>query len=44
MIWTEGLDNLKIFIDYINNIHPTQLHLPARTLLLTYLSLMLMSL
>ena len=23
MIWTEGLDNLKIFIDYLNNIHPT---------------------
>ena len=22
MIWTEGLDNLKIFIDYLNNIHP----------------------
>ena len=22
-IWTEGLDNLKIFIDYLNNIHPT---------------------
>ena len=21
MIWTEGLDNLKIFIDYLNNIH-----------------------
>ena len=23
MIWTEGSDNLKIFIDYLNNIHPT---------------------
>ena len=23
MIWTAGLDNLKIFIDYLNNIHPT---------------------
>ena len=23
MIWTEGLDNLKIFIGYLNNIHPT---------------------
>ena len=23
MIWTEGLDNLKIFIDYLNNIHST---------------------
>ena len=23
MIWTEGLDHLKIFIDYLNNIHPT---------------------
>ena len=23
MIWTEGLDNLKIFIDYLNNIHAT---------------------
>ena len=23
MIWTEGLDNLKIFIDYLNNIHPS---------------------
>ena len=23
MIWTEGLDNLKIFIDYLNSIHPT---------------------
>ena len=21
MIWTEGLDNLNIFIDYLNNIH-----------------------
>ena len=21
MIWTKGLDNLKIFIDYLNNIH-----------------------
>ena len=23
MIWTEGLDNLKVFIDYLNSIHPT---------------------
>ena len=23
MIWTEGLDNLKIFIDYLNHIHPS---------------------
>ena len=23
LIWTEDLDNLKIFIDYVNNIHPT---------------------
>ena len=23
MIWTDGLDNLKIFIDYLNNIHST---------------------
>ena len=23
MVWTEGLDNLKIFIDYLNNIHST---------------------
>ena len=23
MIWTKGLDNLKIFIDYLNNIHST---------------------
>jgi len=23
MIWTEGLDNLNIFVDYLNNIHPT---------------------
>ena len=23
MIWTEGLDNLTIFIDYLNNIHST---------------------
>ena len=23
MVWTEGLDNLKIFVDYLNNIHPT---------------------
>jgi len=23
MIWTEGLDNLKIFTDDLNNIHPT---------------------
>ena len=23
MIWTEGSDNLRIFIDYLNNIHPT---------------------
>ena len=23
MIWTEGLDKLKIFIDYLNIIHPT---------------------
>ena len=23
MIWTEGLDNLKILIDYLNNIHHT---------------------
>ena len=23
MIWTEGLDILKIFIDYLNNIHST---------------------
>ena len=23
MIWTEGPDNLKIFIDYLNNIHST---------------------
>ena len=23
MIWTEGLDNLQIFIDYLNNIHST---------------------
>ena len=23
MIWTEGLDKLKIFIDYLNNIHPS---------------------
>ena len=22
MIWTEGLDHLKIFVDYLNNIHP----------------------
>ena len=23
MIWTEGLDHLKIFVDYLKNIHPT---------------------
>ena len=23
MIWTEGLDNLKVFVDYLNSIHPT---------------------
>ena len=23
MIWTEGLDHLKIFVDYLNNIHAT---------------------
>ena len=23
IIWTEGLDNIKIFIDYLNNIHST---------------------
>ena len=23
MIWTEGLDHLKIFVDYLNNVHPT---------------------
>ena len=23
MIWTEGLDHLKIFVDYLNNIHPS---------------------
>ena len=23
MIWTEGLDHLRIFVDYLNNIHPT---------------------
>ena len=23
MIWTKGLDNLNIFIDYLNNIHPS---------------------
>ena len=23
MIWTERLDHLKIFVDYLNNIHPT---------------------
>ena len=23
MIWTEGPNNLAIFIDYLNNIHPT---------------------
>ena len=23
MIWYEGLDNLKIFIDYLNNTHST---------------------
>ena len=23
MIWTESPENLKIFIDYLNNIHPT---------------------
>ena len=23
MIWTEGLDHLKIFVDNLNNIHPT---------------------
>ena len=23
MIWTEGLDNLKVFIDYLNNTHST---------------------
>ena len=23
MIWTEGLDHLKIFVDYLNNTHPT---------------------
>ena len=23
MIWTESLESLKIFIDYLNNIHPT---------------------
>ena len=23
MIWTEGLDNPKVFIDYLNSIHPT---------------------
>ena len=23
MIWTEGLDNLKVFIHYLNSIHPT---------------------
>ena len=26
MIWTEGLDNLKIFIDYLNNIHSIPLN------------------
>ena len=46
MIWTEGLDNLKIFIDYLTNVttFTPPLNSPARTLLLTYLSLMLMSL
>ena len=23
MIWTEGLERLKIFVDYLNKIHPT---------------------
>ena len=23
MIWTEGLDHLKIFVDYLNNVYPT---------------------
>ena len=23
VIWTEGLDKLRIFIDYLNSIHPT---------------------
>ena len=23
MIWTEGLENLNIFVTYINNLHPT---------------------
>ena len=23
MIWTHGLDNLNLFVDYLNNIHPT---------------------
>ena len=23
MIWTEGLDYLKIFVDYLDDIHPT---------------------
>ena len=23
MIWTEGLDHLKIFVDYLDDIHPT---------------------
>ena len=23
IIWTEGSDRLKIFVDYLNNIHPT---------------------
>ena len=27
MIWTEGLDNLKIFLDYLNNIPFRLLHL-----------------
>ena len=43
MIWTEGLDNLKIFIDYLNNIHPT-IKFTSHTPLLTYLSLTLVSL
>jgi len=27
-IWTEGSDKLKIFVDYLNNLHPTMFTFP----------------
>ena len=38
MIWTEGIDNLKVFIDYLT-IFILPLNSPVHTLLLTWLSL-----